>query len=176
MTHQLRKQNHCPTGGSTVHTINIEIRATGPVSPEIPTSVFVISLHFRPQASERFGFEVLHECYLGFLRLYICNCHIKTYWKVTGHCKRGLGKDFTLPPPPTEICLWLCFTPFALKFWSNLFCKGWGDVTRSLAGITHEPRDCSMPHLDSHRATIKLLKPHQNSTWKSHDSQSSSAC
>ncbi len=45
MTHQLRKQNHCPTGGSTVHTINIEIRTTGPVSPEIPTSVFVISLH-----------------------------------------------------------------------------------------------------------------------------------
>ncbi len=45
MTHQLRKQNHRLTGGSTVHTINIEIRATVPVSPEIPTSVFVISLH-----------------------------------------------------------------------------------------------------------------------------------
>ncbi len=46
MTHQLRKQNHHPTGGSTVHIINIEIRATVPVSPEIPTSVFVISLHY----------------------------------------------------------------------------------------------------------------------------------
>ncbi len=33
------------TGGSTVHTINIEIRATGAVSPEIPSRVFVISLH-----------------------------------------------------------------------------------------------------------------------------------
>ncbi len=37
--------NHCVTGGSTVHSINIEICATVPVSPEIPTSVFVISLH-----------------------------------------------------------------------------------------------------------------------------------
>ncbi len=45
VTHQLQKQNHRLTGGSTVHTINIEIRATVPVSPEIPTSVFVISLH-----------------------------------------------------------------------------------------------------------------------------------
>ncbi len=45
VTHQLRKQNHRLTGGSTVLTINIEIHATGAVSPEIPTSVFVISLH-----------------------------------------------------------------------------------------------------------------------------------
>ena len=40
--------NHRLTGGSTVHTINIEIRATVPVSPEILTSVFVISLHWFP--------------------------------------------------------------------------------------------------------------------------------
>ncbi len=37
--------NHRVTGGSTVHSIKQEICATGPVSPEIPTSVFVISLH-----------------------------------------------------------------------------------------------------------------------------------
>ncbi len=37
--------NHRVTGGSTVHSINIEIRATGAVSPEISTSAFVISLH-----------------------------------------------------------------------------------------------------------------------------------
>ncbi len=36
--------NHHVTGGSTVHTINIEIRATRAVSPEIPSRVFVISL------------------------------------------------------------------------------------------------------------------------------------
>ncbi len=36
--------NHRVTGGSTVHSIKQEIHATGPVSPEIPTSVFVITL------------------------------------------------------------------------------------------------------------------------------------
>ncbi len=40
--------NHHVTGGSTVHTINIEIHATGAVSPEIPSRVFVISLHWFP--------------------------------------------------------------------------------------------------------------------------------
>ncbi len=52
MTHQLQKQNHRLTGGSTVHTINIEIRATGAVSPEIPTSVFVISLQLVDSTGE----------------------------------------------------------------------------------------------------------------------------
>ncbi len=51
--------NHRVTGGSTVHSIKQEIRATGPVSPEIPTSVFVISLHLATNRDQKCAANIL---------------------------------------------------------------------------------------------------------------------
>ncbi len=94
--------NYCLTGGSTVHTINIEIRATAPVSPEIPTSVFVISLHsFIGHNSPRIenGFEQSQE---------VCARRVSAWHGLSDSTDLGTGRTSENVWTGGRVEIWTC--------------------------------------------------------------------